>query len=199
MAQSNTSRWETPKFSFNSEDQAAAWREFYTRALDYLETLDTDPEVEDEHKKRWKQMKMMFTGEDRQALQTLIDNNTITPEDQHTPIHQDHHISKPYLPVYKDTKHVPVIRNSHPKQPKKLQTSNNTAVPSNQTTAKQPAQESPQANTHSQQTRKSPVLPMPPASTRQTVISGPPQCNSNRYQHNPYFPRPQNVPISQRQ
>ena len=30
---------------------------------------------------------MMFTGEDRQALQTLIDNNTITLEDQHTPIH----------------------------------------------------------------------------------------------------------------
>ena len=28
---------------------------------------------------------MMFTGEDRQALQTLIDNNTITPEDQLTP------------------------------------------------------------------------------------------------------------------
>ena len=29
---------------------------------------------------------MMFTGEDRQALQTLTDNNTITQEDQHTPI-----------------------------------------------------------------------------------------------------------------
>ena len=29
---------------------------------------------------------MMFTGEDRQTLQTLIDNNTITPEDQYTPI-----------------------------------------------------------------------------------------------------------------
>ena len=30
---------------------------------------------------------MMFTGEDRQALQTLIDNNMITPEDQLTPSH----------------------------------------------------------------------------------------------------------------
>ena len=30
---------------------------------------------------------MMFQGEDRQALQTLIDNNTITPEDQLTPTH----------------------------------------------------------------------------------------------------------------
>ena len=44
MAQGNTSHWEAPKFSFNTEDQAAAWRNFYTRALDYLETLDIDPE-----------------------------------------------------------------------------------------------------------------------------------------------------------
>ena len=28
----------------------------------------------------------MFKGEDRQALQTLIDNNTISPEDQLTPV-----------------------------------------------------------------------------------------------------------------
>ena len=28
----------------------------------------------------------MFTGEDRQALQTMIDNNTITQADQHTPV-----------------------------------------------------------------------------------------------------------------
>ena len=51
MAQSNTSQWEAPKFSFNTEDQATAWREFYTRAIDYLETLDIDTEAEDEHKK----------------------------------------------------------------------------------------------------------------------------------------------------
>ena len=30
-------------------------------------------------------MKMMFTGEDRQALQTLIGNGTITPQIQQTP------------------------------------------------------------------------------------------------------------------
>ena len=35
---------------------------------------------------QWKQIKMMFTGEDRQALQTMIDNNTITPADQCTPV-----------------------------------------------------------------------------------------------------------------
>ena len=46
-----------------------------------------DPEREDETKKGWKQIKMMFTGDVRQALQTLIDNNTIIPEDQLTPSH----------------------------------------------------------------------------------------------------------------
>ena len=86
MAQSNTTRWKAPTFSFNMEDQAAAWREFYTRALDYLETLDIDTEAEDNNKRGWKWIKMMFTGEDRQALQTLIDNNTNTQEDQCTPI-----------------------------------------------------------------------------------------------------------------
>ena len=84
MAQNNTSRWEAPTFSFNTEDQASEWKKFYTRALDYLETLDIDPEQEDQHKKGWKQIKMMFTREDRQALQTMIDNNTITQADQCT-------------------------------------------------------------------------------------------------------------------
>ena len=57
MAQSNTPRWEAPKFSFNMEDQAAAWKEFSTRALDYLETLDIDTEAEDNNKRGWKQIK----------------------------------------------------------------------------------------------------------------------------------------------
>ena len=52
------------------------------RAIDYLETIDIDPEEEDQQKGGWKQIKMMFTGEDRLALQTLIDNNTITAADQ---------------------------------------------------------------------------------------------------------------------
>ena len=87
MAQNNmNTRWTAPTFSFNMEDQPAAWKEFYTRVIDYLETIDIDPEQEDQHKRGWKQIKMMFTGEDRQALQTLIDNNTITPADQCTPI-----------------------------------------------------------------------------------------------------------------
>ena len=78
-------RWTAPSFTFNTEDQPAAWRDFYTRVIDYLETIDIDPEEEDQQKREWKQIKMMFTGEDRQALQTLIDNNTITPTDQCTP------------------------------------------------------------------------------------------------------------------
>ena len=54
MAHSSTTRWEAPKFSFNADNQPAAWREFYIRALEYLETLDTDPEEADQTKKGWK-------------------------------------------------------------------------------------------------------------------------------------------------
>ena len=68
------------------EDLASEWKKFYIRALDYLETIDIDPEQEDQHKRGWKQIKMMFTGEDRQALQTIIDNNTITQQEQCMPI-----------------------------------------------------------------------------------------------------------------
>ena len=82
-----TARWEAPQFSFNSPQQTQEWKNFYTRVLDYQETLDIDPEAQDDTKCRWKQIKMMFQGEDRQALQSLIDNNTITPEDQKTPKH----------------------------------------------------------------------------------------------------------------
>ena len=74
MAYSSTPRWEAPKFSFNTDNQPAAWKEFYIRALDYLETLDIDPEEADQTKKGWRQIKMMFTGEDRPTLQTMIDN-----------------------------------------------------------------------------------------------------------------------------
>ena len=87
MAQHNSNtRWTAPSFSFNTEDQPTAWKDFFTRVIDFLETIDIDPEEEDQQKRGWKQIKMMFTGEDRQALQTLIDNNTITAPDQHTPI-----------------------------------------------------------------------------------------------------------------
>ena len=53
----------------------------------FLEALDIDPDKEDESKCGWHQIKMMFKGEDKQALQTLLENNTITPEDQLNPSH----------------------------------------------------------------------------------------------------------------
>ena len=85
MISTNPSHWETPKFSFTTEGQAAEWKKFYIRTLDYLETLDIDPDKKDENKRGWCQIKMMFQDDDRQTLQDLIDNNIITPEDQLTP------------------------------------------------------------------------------------------------------------------
>ena len=84
MAQIN-SNWTAPTFSFDSADQPTAWRDFYYRATDYLESLRINPKEEDQQKKGWTQIKLMFKGEDRHALQTLIDNDTITEADQRTP------------------------------------------------------------------------------------------------------------------
>ena len=81
-----TARWKAPQFSFSSPQQTQGWKNIYTQVLDYLEILDIDPEAQDDARGGWKQIKMMFQGEDRQALQSLIDNNTITPEDQKTPL-----------------------------------------------------------------------------------------------------------------
>ena len=77
--------WEAPKFSFNTPNEVDAWKSFYTQALDFLEALDIDPNVEDQGKRGWRQIKMMFEDEDCLALQTLIDNQTITPAAQQTP------------------------------------------------------------------------------------------------------------------
>ena len=86
MAQINSNAiWTAPTFSFDATDLPTTWRDFYLRALDYLEMLKIKPEEEDQEMRGWSLIKLMFTGEDRQALQTLIDNNTITAADQHTP------------------------------------------------------------------------------------------------------------------
>ena len=61
------------------------WRTFYTRALDYLDALDIDTEQADDHHKGWKQLKLISEGKDRKAVQTLIDNGTITQENMKTP------------------------------------------------------------------------------------------------------------------
>ena len=70
----------SPKFSFDVSDQAVEWKKFYTRAIDFLEALDIDPDKEDGTKWGWHQIKMMFQGGDRQALKALLDNNAITPK-----------------------------------------------------------------------------------------------------------------------
>ena len=44
MNSTNPPHWEAPKFSFTTEDQAAEWKKFYIHALDFLESLDIDPE-----------------------------------------------------------------------------------------------------------------------------------------------------------
>ena len=81
---STNPHWEGPNFLFNAPNQVDAWKSFYTRALNVLEALDIDPDVEDQGKKGWRQIKMMFEDEDHRALQTPIDNQTISPEAQQT-------------------------------------------------------------------------------------------------------------------
>ena len=86
MAQINSNTLFTaPTFSFDAADQPTAWRDFYLRALDYLEMLKIKPDEEDQDKKGWTLIKLMFTGQDRQAVQTLVENDTITEADQCTP------------------------------------------------------------------------------------------------------------------
>ena len=53
--------------------------------IDYLDVLDIETEQADNCHKGWKQLKLMFEGEDREALQTLTDNGTITEENIKTP------------------------------------------------------------------------------------------------------------------
>ena len=72
--------WEAPTFHFNSPNQSEDWSIFYTRALDYLDAPNIEPEVADESHKGWKQLKLMFEGEDRKALQNLIDSGVVTAE-----------------------------------------------------------------------------------------------------------------------
>ena len=77
--------WECPKFNFNSPQQSEDCRVFYIRATDYLKALDIDTEEADNCKTRWKQLKIIFKGEDWQTLQTLINNGTRTQENQKMP------------------------------------------------------------------------------------------------------------------
>ena len=58
---------------------------FYTRALDFLEALEIDSEEAHACYTGWKHLCMMFEGEDRKTLQSLVDNGTITMECQNMP------------------------------------------------------------------------------------------------------------------
>ena len=77
--------WEALAFHFNSANQSEDWSIFYTRVLDYLDALNIELDEADETHKGWKQLKLMFEGKDRKALQTLIDNGVITSEHVKTP------------------------------------------------------------------------------------------------------------------
>ena len=44
MVGSTTLQWEALKFSFDVPNQATEWKKFYTRAIDFLEALDIDPD-----------------------------------------------------------------------------------------------------------------------------------------------------------
>ena len=55
--------------------------------LTFLQALNIYAEEEDPSHKGWKQLKMMFEGENWKGLQTLIETSTITLERQKTPQH----------------------------------------------------------------------------------------------------------------
>ena len=78
--------WTAPTFSFDEADKPHAWEIFYLTSQDYLEVLRIKPAEEDKEKRGWEQITQMFTGENRQILQNLVDNNTITETHQRTPI-----------------------------------------------------------------------------------------------------------------
>ena len=82
---SHHGHWEAPTFHFNSPNQSEDWSVFYTRAFDYLDALDIEFDTADQSHKGWKQIKLMFEGDDRKALQSLIDSGVVTPEHMLTP------------------------------------------------------------------------------------------------------------------
>ena len=81
----NTLYWKNPKFSFSIPNQSNEWTAFYIQANNFLEALSINAKEEDLSPNGLKQLKMMFKGEDQQALQTLIKTSTITWENQKTP------------------------------------------------------------------------------------------------------------------
>ena len=89
MAHNVPPHWKAPTFSFNTQDQVTEWRQFYIRVIDYVEVLDIEPDQEDETKRGWRQIKMMFQGEDRQAYSySRRSMHTIQSTESHTSYHK---------------------------------------------------------------------------------------------------------------
>ena len=80
MASHLNNHWESPKFNFKSPCQSDDWKVLYFRVLDNLEALDINTDEADDQHTGWHQLKVMFEGEDRQTLQSLVDNGTISPD-----------------------------------------------------------------------------------------------------------------------
>ena len=70
-------------FSFSTVNQAKEWKTSYIRAIDYLG--DPGNQCSYNKPKEGGKMNMMITGEDRQALQTPVDNGIIALQIQETP------------------------------------------------------------------------------------------------------------------
>ena len=85
MASHPNNHWEAPMFNFNSPHQSEDWKVFYIRVPDYLQALDINTYEPDDWHTGCKQLKIMFEGKDRQTIQSLIDNGTITAEHQKMP------------------------------------------------------------------------------------------------------------------
>ena len=68
MASGPDTHWEASSFHFNSPKQSEDWQVFYTWAIDYLKALNINTEEADGDCTGWKQLHMMFEGEDRRTL-----------------------------------------------------------------------------------------------------------------------------------
>ena len=81
---SNASCWEAPKFLFYVPNQAEEWKIFYTWVVNFFKALDIHPDTEDQSQIQLATDKIMLEGKECQDFKTLLNNNTITPED---PVH----------------------------------------------------------------------------------------------------------------
>ena len=84
-SRSSTPCWEAPEFSFQLSQQSEDLKAFFSRVLNYLEALNFNTNEPNDTRTSCIQLKMMFEGKDWQMLQTLLDNEMITPEHQKTP------------------------------------------------------------------------------------------------------------------